>query len=206
MAHVRQQLFRYYYDFVVVKPIRLTSTSVLEPGTLVDKTMFRRYQIKTWYRRRRIGVVDSDWANAMLSDKNNSRASPEITGELKPILPDVLENEIIIGDDIKSLSDIVSDFIESSDNIDIRVWNSLDVSQHIQLLTEYVNSVNKRYVQKLLEGIERVEGKWRILNVDGEFATRREAETYIREQNGIEVMDSKESSLGASETDKRDNS
>lgn len=79
--HIVREIFRKRNEFVAVRPIRLSTNTVLEPGEKIDKTKVRLYQLQNWYRKRRIGVEDSSWAKAMLKDQS-SFAKPEVTGDV----------------------------------------------------------------------------------------------------------------------------
>lgn len=63
-----QGLFRRHNTFVVVKPVHLNATETLEVGTVIsmDKGNVKWFQLRLWFRRRRIGVQDSDWVNQIL--------------------------------------------------------------------------------------------------------------------------------------------
>lgn len=78
---IRRELYRRGLEFVAVRQIQLTSAEFLQPGQLIDKSKFKTHQIKRWYNMRRIGVVDSEWTNAMLND-DRAHARPEVTGQV----------------------------------------------------------------------------------------------------------------------------
>ena len=63
-----QGLFRRHNNFVVVKPIRLCAEETLEVGTVIDmkKGNVKWFQLRLWFRRRRIGTEGSDWVNQIL--------------------------------------------------------------------------------------------------------------------------------------------
>ncbi len=73
-----QGIFRRKGTYVVVRPVRLSSDTLLEPGTVLEgKNTLRLFQLQNLFKRRRIGIKDSAWANAML--KNTSAfAKPEL--------------------------------------------------------------------------------------------------------------------------------
>lgn len=64
-----QGLFKRHNKFVVVKPIRLTANDTLEVGTVIDMETHsvKFFQLRLWFRRRRIGTKDSEWVNQILS-------------------------------------------------------------------------------------------------------------------------------------------
>lgn len=78
--HIRRETFRHSHEFVAVKRIRVSSNMVLMPGDKIDKAMFRRFHLRRLYYRRRIGIEGSPWTEAMLADKDNPYARPEVTG------------------------------------------------------------------------------------------------------------------------------
>ncbi len=82
-----QGIFRRKGTYVVVRPVRLSSNTLLEPGTVLEgKNTLRLFQLQNLFKRRRIGLKDSAWTNAML--KNTSAfAKPELEniGATKPI-------------------------------------------------------------------------------------------------------------------------
>lgn len=67
-----QGMFRRINKHVVVRPIHLTAKTVLEVGTVIDpeKHNVKVFQLRLWFQRRRIGIVDSPWANAQLEGDN----------------------------------------------------------------------------------------------------------------------------------------
>lgn len=65
---MRQRLgFRHTHEFVVVKPIRLTAKVTLWPGEDVDKKKFRRWHLRSLWKRSRIAIKGSDRADAMIA-------------------------------------------------------------------------------------------------------------------------------------------
>ena len=63
-----QGIFKRHNKFVVVKPIRLTAKDTLEVGTVIDMKQgnVKWFQLRLWFRRRRIGTEGSDWVNQIL--------------------------------------------------------------------------------------------------------------------------------------------
>jgi hypothetical protein len=63
-----QGLFRRHNTFVVVKQIRLNAKETLEVGTVIDMKVdnVKWFQLRLWFRRRKIGTQDSDWVNQIL--------------------------------------------------------------------------------------------------------------------------------------------
>ena len=64
-----QGLFKRHSEFVVVKPIQLTANETLEVGTVIDmrKGNIKWFQLRLWFRRRKIGTRGSEWVNQILS-------------------------------------------------------------------------------------------------------------------------------------------
>lgn len=62
-AVLKRQKFRKHFEFIVTRPLRLTATVTLEPGTKIDKSQFNTVHLRGMYRRKRIGVEGSQWAN-----------------------------------------------------------------------------------------------------------------------------------------------
>lgn len=88
-----QGIFRKGNKFVVVKTIYLTSKKILEAGTVIDMVRHnvRMFQLRLWFRRRRIGTVDTPWADEMLKGvKFPERGS---IGKR----PDVEDNPTLVG-------------------------------------------------------------------------------------------------------------
>lgn len=86
MGRFSREIFKRGNEFVAVRPIRLSSKDQLKPGTKIDKKNFRQHHLRSLYMRRRIGVLGSKWAKAMLADLENSHARPEVVipNQLKP--------------------------------------------------------------------------------------------------------------------------
>lgn len=76
-----QGFFRRDKDYTVVKPIQLTSTERLNPGTTVKIGQFRLIQLQRWFALRRIGVKGSDWAKQMLKNNDKPFYKPEFDAE-----------------------------------------------------------------------------------------------------------------------------
>lgn len=62
---MRKPRFRRGVRYVAVRPLRMGDT-VLEPGALVSEE-FPTVRLRRWFRRNRIGPVDSPWTEAMLA-------------------------------------------------------------------------------------------------------------------------------------------
>lgn len=75
---VHRPLFRRHYEFVAVRPIRLTRQDVIQPGETIDPERFRLYHLRSLYQRRRIGVKGTPWTEAMLAELGNAHARPEV--------------------------------------------------------------------------------------------------------------------------------
>lgn len=73
-----QGIFRRHNKFVVVKPIRLSANDTLEVGTVIDmeKDNVKWFQLRLWFKRRRIGTVDSDWANQLIGGARRPEGAP----------------------------------------------------------------------------------------------------------------------------------
>ena len=111
MTAIRRQIFKRGYDFICVRPIQLSTKDFIRPGTLIDKSRYRLYQLRSWYERRRIGVHDSDWSKAMLAQADNALALPEVTGarhvntvdsHQSPVINELGKGwyDIVVGDDV----------------------------------------------------------------------------------------------------------
>ena len=69
MAVATRPMFRRFDDFVVVRPLRLSSAVVLQPGTQVSFRQYPTYRLRAWYRRRRIAKAGCEWAKLVLSGR-----------------------------------------------------------------------------------------------------------------------------------------
>jgi len=74
-----QGIFRKHETYVVVKTIILSSKSRLEIGTVIDpkKHHVRPFQMRILFRKRRLGIEGSDWANEMLKLHGKGHTRPE---------------------------------------------------------------------------------------------------------------------------------
>ncbi len=59
-------IYRRTDSFTVVRPIRISGTEVLEPGTVIKPKEFTRFQKLRWYRARWIGQTDCLWVEQAL--------------------------------------------------------------------------------------------------------------------------------------------
>ena len=64
-----QGMFRRHNKFVVVKPVHLTANETLEVGTVIDmkKGNIRWFQLRLWFKRRRIGTEGSEWVKQIIA-------------------------------------------------------------------------------------------------------------------------------------------
>jgi len=83
-------LYRKSYDFVAVRTIRAGDKVIYEPGDDIDKSTIGVLRLRRWYRRRRIGVKDHPWTEAMIADQR-AHARPEVTGTIDPEVAKVAE-------------------------------------------------------------------------------------------------------------------
>jgi hypothetical protein len=74
-----QGIYRKGIKLIVVRPIILSSKSRLEIGTIIDpmEGKIRPFQLRILFRKRRLGIKGSDWANEMIKGKDNPNARPE---------------------------------------------------------------------------------------------------------------------------------
>lgn len=79
-SRVGRPIFRRKLEYVAVRPLRLGSNLVLQPGDRVDDKV-RPHHLRSLYQRRKIGPVGHGWTEAMLESKGFNR--PEITGTRK---------------------------------------------------------------------------------------------------------------------------
>ena len=77
MKRIARELYGRSKILVAVRPIRLTSNVVIEPGEEVDEYKVRTFQKQNWYRQRRVGVKGAAWTEAMLKD-TRTHARPEV--------------------------------------------------------------------------------------------------------------------------------
>lgn len=80
-----QGFFRRDKDYTVVKPIQLTSTERLKPGTTVKVGEFRLIQLQRWFALRRVGIKGSDWVKQMLKNADKTFFKPELTPESESV-------------------------------------------------------------------------------------------------------------------------
>ena len=84
---IARGFFKRNAEYVAVRHIRLTKDVVIEPGTVLDGSIYkiRSFQLRHLWNKRSIGVVGSRWANAMLESVDKPRASPETSlSAIKP--------------------------------------------------------------------------------------------------------------------------
>ncbi len=102
-----QGIFRRSNKFVAVKPIHLSAKVTLEVGTVIDleKHHVRPFQLRMWFQRRRVGTLDSPWANMMLEGVKR----PESEGIIRKSKPDVEDHPQLVGlETEQGLKDLVS--------------------------------------------------------------------------------------------------
>lgn len=202
MARISRGIFRHSYDFVVVRRIRLSNTSFIEPGTELDKSKYRRFQLRGWWMRGRIGRVDSEWVKAMLADRYNPRARPEVTGVLKPVIPENMDENIrLLGEDIPRET-FIEMTINHFDALDVRGWNSLPAEKQVEALHQFFDIEIRRRAQDRIATITKGDdGHWVIPGVSETFKTRRAAEAYVLGGGGgaPDVTDTPDAQVGGSE-------
>jgi len=107
-ARVRRVMFRprVQESYVVVRPLRLTSTIVLQPGTEIRTSEVRRHQLKRWYERRHIGAKGDPWVDVMLDlweakggivvvpDEAPMAPAAEIQTVVETVVPQVVADEV----------------------------------------------------------------------------------------------------------------
>lgn len=69
MSRIHRGRFRRGEKYVVVNPFRVSSKEMMKVGTVVPSEDFPLgvSHLRSLFRRRRIGHLDSDWANSMLA-------------------------------------------------------------------------------------------------------------------------------------------
>ena len=87
-----QGLFKRNAQFVVVKPVHLTLNETLEVGTVIDmaKGNVKWFQLRLWFRRRRIGTKGSEWVNQILKGARRPEGAAINTKHDIQILTDTL--------------------------------------------------------------------------------------------------------------------
>ena len=87
-----QGLFRRHNTFVVVKEIRLNAKETLEVGTVIDmeKDNVKWFQLRLWFRRRKIGTQGSNWANQILGGARRPEGAAINTKRDIKVLTDTL--------------------------------------------------------------------------------------------------------------------
>ena len=125
---IHREIFKRHNEFIVVRPLKITKAYSLEPGDVIDKSKFRTFHLRSLYQRRRIGVLGSPWAVAMLKDLDNAHARPEVTGtkkELTPIFPGYMDEVQKIGSTTISINDFTELALACSE-LTVDDWNELD--------------------------------------------------------------------------------
>ena len=61
-----QGIFKRGKKYIAVKNIQLSTNDTLEAGTIIPKTI-RVFQLRLWFRRHKIGIAGSPWAEQMLA-------------------------------------------------------------------------------------------------------------------------------------------
>lgn len=74
MVHHFRPAFRRHHTFVVTRPIRLSSSTRLEPGHVIEPGTYRLFILKHWYNRRRIAQAGSLWAEEQVKSWYERRA------------------------------------------------------------------------------------------------------------------------------------
>lgn len=93
--------FRRGIIYVVVRPLRIGSALVLTPGTEIKPGDFKTFQLRNWYRRRRIGPKDHPWTQAMLQDQSTF-ARPELASRKKGQKKTPSASELTLGKNTKT--------------------------------------------------------------------------------------------------------
>ena len=65
MATIRNR-FRRGQEYVVTAPLKLADKVALKPGDIIDSFEFSTRQLRSLYRRKRIGIRGSFWAESMI--------------------------------------------------------------------------------------------------------------------------------------------
>jgi len=102
-----QGIFRRSNKFVAVKPIHLSAKVTLEVGTVIDleKHHVRPFQLRMWFQRRRVGTLDSPWADMMLEGVKR----PESAGIIRKPKEDTTDHPPLVGlETEQGIKDLVS--------------------------------------------------------------------------------------------------
>lgn len=122
--------------FVVCKPIRLSSTTRLEPGTKISLKDFSLHRLRWWYKRRRIAKDGCAWAENTLAGRYGASVMKAPLETVEPELkgvPDLLENDPQSDDLIRTAF--------TASKLSVEEWNGLndeDRSDHIINCMEFV--------------------------------------------------------------------
>lgn len=73
---VHRPIFRRGMELVVVKPVRVSSKTVLEPGTILDPARHPEWHRRSLYRRGYVGPKDHAWTQMAL-EKTGHRLKQE---------------------------------------------------------------------------------------------------------------------------------
>lgn len=84
MARITRPSFRYRADYVAVRPIRLSASTVIQPGEELSKYHVRMHQKISLWQRRRIGVKGCPWTEYMLLHSGDTYARPEVAAKVCP--------------------------------------------------------------------------------------------------------------------------
>lgn len=175
----KQGIYKRSYDFTVVRRIRLTTTEGIEPGQAIDKSKFRQFQLKNWWRRRRIGQTGSAWVAAMLADPGNAHARPEVTGGVQPAVPEnIAELANIKGDPAAFVLCVVGKVLKG----DVREWNALHEQDRAGHIERYVRRAIAERVKAYLSDMKRADGVVYVPSAKKSFKTQRAAEAFAASQ------------------------
>ncbi len=88
-----QGIFKRNMNYVAVRPIRLSTSMQILPGFVITPELIKQFQLRTWFRRRRVGHEGRDWTVRMLSIyskeelKEFAKLNEDLASKLKPTKP-----------------------------------------------------------------------------------------------------------------------
>ena len=190
---MRQPLFNRTMSFVAVRHIRMSSETVLEPGTPIEG--LRVFHLKDLYRRRKIGPVGHPWTESMLANTgklhrpelaaiSHDEPKAQVPGAVEPFMHQDEEGNWVLGDGqvFGSLDEALAAWHNSvgtedpTDSADEPGDDETGTDQDETTKTEATEADQDKKSEPA-EAPEpvKVGSQWTIAGVDGKFSSAKKA-------------------------------
>ena len=134
-------IFRRSAEFVAVKRIKLTAKSFVEIGETIDRSIVKTHQLQNMYNLRRIGELNSPWANNMIENSGIAHYHPEVSAVvLEPVLPKGWSESYVVNGKTLVTKDMINSVL-SNNRITIKVWNGMSSEAQTPLIREVYDAI-----------------------------------------------------------------